>query len=116
MVGQAARRHHKQELKSGRSHGGTGTDSSTEDTLPRQVPVTVSGGRGSTCEKPYLTSKASSNTMAATIARYFVNRDVDVSGDHEVHAAGCRRLPGMKHRIYFGTFVPCRAAVQEAKK
>ena len=54
--------------------------------------------------------------MAATIARYFVNRDVDVSGDHEVHAAGCRRLPGMKHRIYFGTFVPCRAAVQEAKK
>ena len=54
--------------------------------------------------------------MAATITRYFVNRDADVSGDHEVHATGCRRLPGMRHRIYLGTFASCRAAVREARK
>ena len=61
-------------------------------------------------------SRASSNTMAATITRYFVNRDADVSGDREVHATGCRGLPGMKNRIYLGTFASCRAAVQEARK
>ena len=54
--------------------------------------------------------------MAATITRYFVNRDVDVSGDHEVHATGCRRLPGIKERIYLGTFASCRTAVREARK
>ena len=54
--------------------------------------------------------------MAAKIARYFVNRDADVSGDHEVHATGCRRLPGIKHRIYMGTFASCRAAVRKARQ
>lgn len=48
--------------------------------------------------------------------RYYVNKNTQVNGDHEVHKAGCTFMPLDHNRLYLGTFVSCRGAVQEAKK
>ncbi len=47
---------------------------------------------------------------------YYVNRNAQLNGDHEVHKEGCRYLPTAENRIYLGQFSSCREAVQEAKK
>ena len=47
---------------------------------------------------------------------YFVNRNEQPNGDHEVHGYGCRRLPGVRNRIYVGYFNSCHDAVIEARE
>ncbi|MTI59914.1 MAG: hypothetical protein FH762_08005 [Firmicutes bacterium] len=45
---------------------------------------------------------------------YYVNRNAQPNGDHEVHKADCDYMPNNK--IYLGSFTNCRDAVKEAKK
>lgn len=48
--------------------------------------------------------------------RYYVNRQAQSTGEHEVHKADCSWLPSEENRKYLGVFDSCRAAVREAGK
>lgn len=48
--------------------------------------------------------------------RYYVNKNAQDNGDHEVHAASCSYLPVESNRIYLGDFTGCSAAVVEARR
>ena len=50
------------------------------------------------------------------MARYYVNRNAQANGDHEVHKSGCDRMPDEENRKYLGDFSNCHDAVREAKK
>ena len=50
------------------------------------------------------------------MARYYVNKNAQSNGDHEVHTPGCSFLPAKENRIYLGDFLSCGPAVREAKK
>lgn len=47
---------------------------------------------------------------------YYVNKNAQTTGEHEVHAASCRYLPLPEDRIYLGNFSNCTDAVKEARK
>ena len=49
------------------------------------------------------------------MARYYVNDNAQVSGDHEVHLASCRWVDQMKSKTYLGDYSSCREAVAKAK-
>lgn len=46
---------------------------------------------------------------------YFVNKNAQNNGDHEVHKEGCSHLPLPSNRLYLGVFSTCYPAVLEAK-
>ena len=48
--------------------------------------------------------------------RYYVNKNAESNGDHEVHVEECIRMPAEWNREYLGEFPSCRSAVIEAKK
>jgi hypothetical protein len=48
--------------------------------------------------------------------RYYVNKNVQTNGDHEVHTASCSYLPEPGNKIFLGDFGNCQSAVKEAKK
>ncbi len=48
--------------------------------------------------------------------RYYVNKNAQANGDHEVHTTGCSFMPAKENRIYLGDFGSCSPAVREAKK
>ncbi|ENP7383869.1 hypothetical protein ACEC18_004484 [Vibrio parahaemolyticus] len=50
------------------------------------------------------------------MARYYVNKNAQANGDHEVHKQGCAWMPDEANRLYLGDFATCRSAVTEAKK
>ncbi len=50
------------------------------------------------------------------MADYYVNKQAQDNGDHEVHKSGCHYMPSTQHRLYLGNFSGCRPAVTEAKK
>ena len=50
------------------------------------------------------------------MARYYVNKNAQANGDHEVHRTGCSWLPELENRKYLGDFASCGPAVREAKK
>ncbi len=50
------------------------------------------------------------------MASYYVNKNAQSNGDHEVHTSGCIWLPDVNNRKYLGEFDNCRGAVIEAKK
>ncbi len=50
------------------------------------------------------------------MARYYVNKNAQSNGDHEVHTTGCAWLPDVENRIYLGDFLSCHSAVTEARK
>lgn len=50
------------------------------------------------------------------MARYYVNRNAQPNGDHEVHRLGCSRMPLEANRTYLGDFPTCRSAVTAAKR
>ncbi len=50
------------------------------------------------------------------MARYCVNKNVQPTGEHEVHKDGCYRMPEPQNRIYLGYFADAKAAVREAKR
>lgn len=47
---------------------------------------------------------------------YYVNKNAQSNGDHEVHKEGCTYMPSYSNRQYLGYFSNCRDAVKEAKK
>ena len=50
------------------------------------------------------------------MARYYVNKNAQSNGDHEVHKSNCSWLPATENRIYLGDFSNCYEAVREARK
>lgn len=48
--------------------------------------------------------------------KYYVNKNAQSNGDHEVHKEGCSYLPNSVNRIYLGEFSNCQSAVIAAKK
>lgn len=50
------------------------------------------------------------------MALYYVNKNAQANGDHEVHKSSCSRMPYPENRKYLGDFSNCRDAVREAKK
>lgn len=50
------------------------------------------------------------------MARFYVNKNSQTGGDHEVHEGSCSFLPDKENRIYLGEFTYCSSAVTEAKK
>ncbi len=49
------------------------------------------------------------------MARYYVSKNAQSNGDHEVHKSDCSFLPETENRIYLGDFVWCSPAVAEAR-
>jgi len=47
---------------------------------------------------------------------YYVNKNAQTNGDHEVHKLGCSYMPIESNRKYLGNFSNCHNAVWEAKK
>lgn len=50
------------------------------------------------------------------MAVYYVNKNAQPNGDHEVHKSGCSYLPSENNRYFLGVFSTCHGAVREAKK
>lgn len=49
--------------------------------------------------------------------RYYVNKNAQANGDHEVHRADdCPTPANEENRRYLGDFESCHGAVDEAKK
>ncbi len=48
--------------------------------------------------------------------KYYVNKNAQPNGDHEVHTENCNWLPAEHNREYLGRFSNCYGAVREAKK
>lgn len=46
---------------------------------------------------------------------YYVNKNAQDNGDHEVHTDSCRFLPKDENRIYLGYHASCHSAVEKAK-
>ncbi|WP_040214632.1 hypothetical protein [Clostridium polynesiense] len=47
---------------------------------------------------------------------YYVNKNVQTNGDHEVHKSTCGHKPNRENSLYLGAFNTCKNAVKEAKK
>ena len=47
---------------------------------------------------------------------YYVYKNVQPNGDHEVHIKGCNFLPASENRIPLGQFYSCDNAIIEATK
>jgi len=50
------------------------------------------------------------------MALYYVNKNAQPNGDHEVHKSGCSFMPSSENRLRLGDFSSCRPAVAAAKK
>ena len=50
------------------------------------------------------------------MARYYMNKNSQTNGDHEVHKEGCNRMPLIQNRLFIGNFLSCRQAVAAAKR
>lgn len=49
------------------------------------------------------------------MASYYVNRNAQNNGDHEVHGSGCSYMPDAANLQYLGDFNSCRDAVRAAR-
>ena len=50
------------------------------------------------------------------MAIYYVNKNSQLTGEHEIHTSVCVYLPDSQNRIYLGPFDHCEEAVDEARK
>ena len=50
------------------------------------------------------------------MAVYYVNKNAQTNGDHEVHKSDCIYVPAPENRLYLGDFPTCHGAVQKAKE
>jgi hypothetical protein len=48
------------------------------------------------------------------MASYYVNKQAQANGDHEVHVSTCRYLPA--DRLYLGEHITCGSAVMKARE
>lgn len=49
------------------------------------------------------------------MAEYYVSKNAQSNGDHEVHEKDCRSLPDPGNRAYLGIFSSCHAALSAAR-
>lgn len=49
-------------------------------------------------------------------AVYYVNRNAQSTGEHEVHTSNCTRLPDLENRLSLGYQVDCKAALKAASE
>lgn len=47
---------------------------------------------------------------------YYVNKNAQTSGEHEVHTDKCIFFSDIINRLYLGYFATCEEAIKEAKK
>ncbi|PZW40462.1 hypothetical protein LX95_01525 [Mesonia algae] len=47
---------------------------------------------------------------------YYVNKNAQTNGDHEVHIESCSHLPNDKNLILLGKYSNCDSAVQKSKE
>ncbi|EAO4397087.1 hypothetical protein E5475_18610 [Salmonella enterica] len=47
---------------------------------------------------------------------YYVNKNAQNNGDHEVHTEDCEYLPSSSNREYLGYYSDCAQAVTQAKE
>lgn len=47
---------------------------------------------------------------------YYVNKNPQIRGEHEVHSSDCIYLPAPENRQYLGYFNSCAEAVKEARR
>ena len=47
---------------------------------------------------------------------YYVNKNAQTTGEHEVHREDCKWLPDDENRLYLGMFDNCKDAVKKAKE
>lgn len=47
---------------------------------------------------------------------YYVNKNIQPTGEHEVHKEGCHRMPELQNRVYLGYFSNAIDAVREARR
>jgi hypothetical protein len=48
--------------------------------------------------------------------RYYVNKNAQPTGEHEVHTISCRYKPLSENCIYLGEFSNCHDALREARR
>lgn len=48
--------------------------------------------------------------------KYYVNKNAQPTGEHEVHKSTCSWLPDAENRIYLGDFVSSTEALKAARK
>ena len=46
---------------------------------------------------------------------YYVNKQAQSNGDHEVHTEDCKYIPEVRNREYLGYFTNCQDAIKKAK-
>ncbi|MGB6128172.1 MAG: hypothetical protein WBG30_05430 [Psychrilyobacter sp.] len=49
-------------------------------------------------------------------SNYYVDKNPQDNGDHEVHREDCKKLPNPASREYLGNFDCCEDAVEKAKE
>lgn len=50
------------------------------------------------------------------LMRFYVNKNAQLNGDHEVHRITCNWLPDVENRIYLGDFETSQEAVRKARE
>jgi len=48
--------------------------------------------------------------------KYYVNKNTQKSGEHEMHIDSCEYFPDVENRFYLGEFFSCHAAMIVARK
>lgn len=46
---------------------------------------------------------------------YYVNKNAQPNGDHEVHKENCKYIPKVENRLYLGMHPTCHGAVIKAR-
>lgn len=50
------------------------------------------------------------------MAHFYVNKNAQPNGGHEVHTTGCDHPPDAANRLSLGDHANCQSAVREAKR
>lgn len=48
--------------------------------------------------------------------KYYINKNAQLTGEHEIHKSTCNHLPNKSHMQYLGDFQDDFSALQEAKR
>lgn len=80
------------------------------------MKTTKNGKESRKCRPPLEVTNLDSEKMGDSMKYYYVNKQPQSNGDHEVHAAECSFLPDVQNREYLGYFNNCREAVATAKR
>ncbi len=47
---------------------------------------------------------------------YYINKNAQIGGEHEIHTSTCFYLPAIENRIYLGCFDNCADAIKAARR